>query len=120
MANSRLHTGDIVSANKDGYISIVDRLKGMITVSGFNVYPNELEQILTGHPSVAQCAAIGVADAKVGEVVKMYVVKADKLLTQNEVIKFFSQNMADYKVPKQVELREGYQPRMLVRYCVKI
>jgi len=101
-----LHTGDIVSVDKDGYISIVDRLKDMIIVSGFNVYPNELEQVLTGHPSVAQCAAIGVADAKAGEVVKMFVVKADKSLTQDEVIEFCSQNMAAYKVPKQVEFRE--------------
>ena len=101
-----LHTGDIVSVDKDGYISIVDRLKDMIIVSGFNVYPNELEQVLTGHPSVAQCAAIGVADAKAGEVVKMFVVKADKSLTQDEVIEFCSQNMAGYKVPKQVEFRE--------------
>ena len=101
-----LHTGDIVSVNKDGYISIVDRLKDMIIVSGFNVYPNELEQVLTGHPSVAQCAAIGVADAKAGEVVKMFVVKAEKSLTQDEVIEFCSQNMAGYKVPKQVEFRE--------------
>ena len=101
-----LHTGDIVSVDKDGYISIVDRLKDMIIVSGFNVYPNELEQVLTGHPSVAQCAAIGVADAKAGEVVKMFVVKADKSLTQDEVIEFCSQNMAGYKVPKQVEFRD--------------
>ena len=101
-----LHTGDIVSVDKDGYISIVDRLKDMSIVSGFNVYPNELEQVLTGHPSVAQCAAIGVADAKAGEVVKMFVVKADKSLTQDEVIEFCSQNMAGYKVPKQVEFRE--------------
>ena len=101
-----LHTGDIVRVDKDGYISIVDRLKDMIIVSGFNVYPNELEQVLTGHPLVAQCAAIGVADAKAGEVVKMFVVKADKSLTQDEVIEFCSQNMAGYKVPKQVEFRE--------------
>jgi long-chain acyl-CoA synthetase len=101
-----LHTGDIVRIDKDGYISIVDRLKDMIIVSGFNVYPNELEQVLTGHPLVAQCAAIGVADAKAGEVVKMFVVKADKSLTQDEVIEFCSQNMAGYKVPKQVEFRE--------------
>ena len=101
-----LHTGDIVRVDKDGYISIVDRLKDMIIVSGFNVYPNELEQVLTGHPSVAQCAAIGVADAKAGEVVKMFVVKAEKSLTQDEVIEFCSQNMAGYKVPKQVEFRE--------------
>ena len=101
-----LHTGDIVSVDEDGYISIVDRLKDMIIVSGFNVYPNELEQVLTSHTSVAQCAAIGIPDDKAGEVVKMFVVKADKSLTQEQVLEFCRQNMAAYKVPKHVEFRE--------------
>ena len=101
-----LHTGDIVSVDEDGYISIVDRLKDMIIVSGFNVYPNELEQVLTSHASVAQCAAIGIPDDKAGEVVKMFVVKADKSLTQEQVLEFCRQNMAAYKVPKHVEFRE--------------
>ena len=101
-----LHTGDIVSVDEDGYISIIDRLKDMIIVSGFNVYPNELEQVLTSHASVAQCAAIGIPDDKAGEVVKMFVVKADKSLTQEQVLEFCRQNMAAYKVPKHVEFRE--------------
>ena len=101
-----LHTGDIVSVDKDGYISIVDRLKDMIIVSGFNVYPNELEQALTQHPQVLECAAIGVADEKAGEVVKMFVVASDSSLTEEQVIEFCKSNMAGYKVPKFVEFRD--------------
>jgi long-chain acyl-CoA synthetase len=100
-----LHTGDIVTVDEDGYIKIVDRLKDMIIVSGFNVYPNELEQALTLHPAVSQCAAIGVADNKAGEVVKMFVVTTDSELTEAQVIDFCKENMAGYKVPKFVEFR---------------
>ena len=100
-----LHTGDIVAVDEDGYIKIVDRLKDMIIVSGFNVYPNELEQALTLHPAVSQCAAIGVADNKAGEVVKMFVVSTDSELTEAQVIDFCKENMAGYKVPKFVEFR---------------
>ena len=101
-----LHTGDIVTVDDQGYIKIVDRLKDMIIVSGFNVYPNELEQTLTAHPGVSQCAAIGVADTKAGEVVKMFVVRSDSELTATEVIDFCKQNMAGYKVPKFAEFRD--------------
>ena len=100
-------TGDIVSVDKEGYIKIVDRLKDMIVVSGFNVYPNELEQALTAHPDISQCAAIGIADPKAGEVVKMFVVKSDPALTEDQVIDFCKNTMAPYKVPKQVEFRDG-------------
>jgi long-chain acyl-CoA synthetase len=101
-----LHTGDIVMVEEDGYIKIVDRLKDMIIVSGFNVYPNELEQALTLHPDVAQCAAIGVPDAKAGEVVKMFVVSTDPYLNSDHVIEFCKEHMAGYKVPKFVEFRD--------------
>ena len=101
-----LHTGDIVVVDEEGYIKIVDRLKDMIIVSGFNVYPNELEQALTLHPAVSQCAAIGIPDTKAGEVVKMFVVSTDPELTVAEVIDFCKQNMAAYKVPKFVEFRD--------------
>ena len=101
-----LHTGDIVSVDKEGYIKIVDRLKDMIVVSGFNVYPNELEQALTTHPDISQCAAVGIADAKAGEVVKMFVVRTDPALTEDQVIDFCKNTMAAYKVPKQVEFRD--------------
>jgi long-chain acyl-CoA synthetase len=101
-----LHTGDIVTVDEQGYIKIVDRLKDMIIVSGFNVYPNELEQALTLHPDVLECAAIGVADAKAGEVVKMFVVANNASLTTEQVVEFCKANMAGYKVPKFVEFRE--------------
>ena len=101
-----LHTGDIVKVDEEGYIKIVDRLKDMIIVSGFNVYPNELEQALTLHPDVAQCAAIGVADDKAGEVVKMFVVSTNPGLNSDHVIAFCKEHMAGYKVPKFVEFRD--------------
>jgi len=101
-----LHTGDIVMVDEQGYIKIVDRLKDMIVVSGFNVYPNELEQALTVHSDVSQCAAIGVSDPKAGEVVKMFVVSANPELTEDQVIAFCKQTMAGYKVPKYVEFRD--------------
>ena len=104
--NGWLHTGDIVSVDEDGFIKIVDRLKDMIVVSGFNVYPNELEKTLTTHPDVSQCAAVGVADPKAGEVVKMFVVKSNPKLTEEKIIEFCKENMAGYKVPKFVEFRD--------------
>ena len=100
-----LHTGDIVTVDEQGYIKIVDRLKDMIIVSGFNVYPNELEQALTQHPDVLECAAIGIADSKAGEVVKMFVVANNDGLTAQQVKAFCKANMAGYKVPKFVEFR---------------
>ena len=101
-----LHTGDIVKIDEQGFIKVVDRLKDMIIVSGFNVYPNELEQALTVHPDVSQCAAIGVPDPKAGEVVKMFVVSANPELTEDQVIEYCKQTMAGYKVPKHVEFRD--------------
>lgn len=101
-----LHTGDIVSVDDEGFIRIVDRLKDMIVVSGFNVYPNELEKTLTTHPDISQCAAVGVADPKAGEVVKMFVIKTNPKLTEEQVIEFCKEHMAGYKVPKFVEFRD--------------
>ena len=102
-----LHTGDIVTVDDEGYITIVDRLKDMIIVSGFNVYPNELEQVLTTHQDVSQCAAVGVPDDKAGEVVKMFIVRSNSLLTESQVIEFCKKNMAGYKVPKVIEFRDS-------------
>ncbi|MBT3672508.1 MAG: AMP-binding protein [Porticoccaceae bacterium] len=102
-----LHTGDIVTVDDGGYIKIVDRLKDMIIVSGFNVYPNELEQVLTTHEHVSQCAAVGVPDDKAGELVKMFVVRSSSSLTESKVIEFCKSRMAGYKVPKFVEFRDG-------------
>jgi long-chain acyl-CoA synthetase len=89
----------------DGYFKIVDRKKDMILVSGFNVYPNEVEEVVAQHPGVAEVGAIGVPDEKSGEVVKVVVVRRQPDLTAEELIKFCRDKLAGYKVPKQVEFR---------------
>lgn len=101
-----LCTGDIGRMDEDGYMFIVDRKKDMILVSGFNVYPNEIENVAVMHPKVLEAAAIGVPDEKSGEVVKLFVVKKDKSLTQEELIEHCKTNLTGYKVPKQIEFRE--------------
>lgn len=100
-----LCTGDIGKMNSDGFFTIVDRKKDMILVSGFNVFPNEVEEVIAGHPKVLEVAAIGVPDDKSGEVVKVFIVKKDNSLTKNEVISFCRESMTGYKVPKHVEFR---------------
>jgi long-chain acyl-CoA synthetase len=99
-------TGDLGFMNEQGYTKIVDRKKDMILVSGFNVYPNELEDVIVGHAKVLECAAIGIPDDKSGEVVKVFIVKKDESLTQDEIIKFCRENLTSYKVPKLVEFRK--------------
>lgn len=98
-------TGDLGFMTAQGFVKIVDRKKDMILVSGFNVYPNEIEEIISGHPKVLECAAIGMPDEKSGEVVKLFVVKKDESLTEAEVIAYARENMTSYKVPKKVEFR---------------
>jgi long-chain acyl-CoA synthetase len=98
-------TGDIGVMSPDGYTKIVDRKKDMILVSGFNVYPNEIEEVIASHPGVLECAVIGVADAKSGEAVKAFVVKKDPNLTAEHIIKFCHEQLTNYKVPKHVEFR---------------
>lgn len=101
-----LSTGDIGKMHEDGYFQIVDRKKDMVLVSGFNVYPNEIEDVIAAHDKVLEVAAIGIPDEKSGEVVKVFVVKKDKSLTKEELIAFCRENMTGYKVPKQVEFRD--------------
>ncbi len=98
-------TGDLGFMNADGYVKIVDRKKDMILVSGFNVYPNEIEDVLASHPKVLEAAAIGVPDEKSGEVVKVFIVKKDPTLTEDEVKSFAKQGLTGYKIPKFVEFR---------------
>jgi long-chain acyl-CoA synthetase len=98
-------TGDIGVMSADGYTKIVDRKKDMILVSGFNVYPNEIEEVIASHPGVLECAVIGVQDAKSGEAVKAFIVKKDPNLTVEDVIKFCGTQLTAYKVPKQIEFR---------------
>jgi len=101
-----LFTGDIAKMEPNGYFRIVDRKKDMILVSGFNVYPNEIEDVIAAHPKVAEVAAIGKPDAKSGEVVKVCVVKGDKSLTEEELIAYCKENMTGYKIPKEVDFCE--------------
>lgn len=101
-----LCTGDIGLMHEDGYFQIVDRKKDMILVSGFNVYPNEIEDVAIQHPKVLECAAIGIPDEKSGEVVKLFVVKKDDSLTESEIIEHCRKDLTGYKVPKSVEFRK--------------
>jgi long-chain acyl-CoA synthetase len=98
-------TGDIGIMSNDGYTKIVDRKKDMILVSGFNVYPNEVEEVIASHPGVLECAVIGVPDPKSTEAVKAFVVKKDPNLTAQDVIKFAGTQLTNYKVPKHIEFR---------------
>jgi len=98
-------TGDLGYMTEEGFVKIVDRKKDMILVSGFNVYPNEVEDVVVQHPKVLEVAAIGVPNDKSGEAVKIYVVKKDDSLTAEELIKFCREQMTSYKVPKDVEFR---------------
>jgi long-chain acyl-CoA synthetase len=98
-------TGDIGIMSPDGSTRIVDRKKDMILVSGFNVYPNEIEEVIASHPGVLECAVIGVADAKSGEAVKAFIVKKEASLTAEDIIKFCQGQLTNYKVPKQIEFR---------------
>jgi long-chain acyl-CoA synthetase len=99
-------TGDIGEMMDDGYFRIVDRKKDMINVSGFNVYPNEIEDVLSMHPKVLESAAIGIPHPKSNEVVKVFVVKKDKSLTEKELIAHCRENLTGYKIPKAVEWRD--------------
>jgi long-chain acyl-CoA synthetase len=98
-------TGDIGVMDEQGYVRIVDRKKDMILVSGFNVYPNEVESVVTEHPGVLECAAIGVPDEASGEAVKLFVVKKDPALTEADVRKHCEANLTGYKRPRTIEFR---------------
>ncbi|MCB0393288.1 MAG: AMP-binding protein [Bdellovibrionales bacterium] len=100
-----LKTGDMAAVQPDGFFKIVDRKKDMILVSGFNVYPNEIEDVVAMNPKVLEVAAIGVPDDKSGEVVKVFIVKKDTTLTSEEIIHHCRENLVAYKVPRAVEFR---------------
>ena len=101
-----LRTGDIGIMDERGYTRIVDRKKDMILVSGFNVYPNELENVISLCPGVVECAAIGVPDEKQGEAIKVFVVRKDPAVTEDEVARHCRDNLTGYKVPKYIEFRD--------------
>ncbi len=104
-ADGFFRTGDIGVMNADGYTKIVDRKKDMILVSGFNVYPNEVEDVLAMHPGVLEVAVVGVPDPHSTEAVKAFVVKKDPNVTAQDIIKFAGTQLTGYKVPKQIEFR---------------
>ena len=105
-ADGYMRTGDIGIMNSDGFTHIVDRKKDMIIVSGFKVFPNELENLISTCPGVVECAAVGVPDAMQGEAIKVFVVRNDPLLTEDAVTRFCHDNMTGYKRPKYIEFRD--------------
>ena len=99
-------TGDVAVIQPDGYVKIVDRIKDMIIVSGFNVYPNELEDVCAKHPGVLECAAVGIESEATGEGIRMYVVKSDPTLTEDAVIAHMRNQVTVYKVPKSIVFKD--------------
>jgi long-chain acyl-CoA synthetase len=105
-ADGFFKSGDIGIMDERGYVRIVDRKKDMILVSGFNVYPTEIEQVVNMHPGVLECAAVGVPDAKSGEAVKLFVVKSDPALAEEDLSSYCATQMTAYKRPKFIEFRD--------------
>ncbi len=106
IVNGWLKTGDVAVMDEKGYFKIVDRKKNMILVSGFNVFPNEIEDAACLHDHIVECAAVGVPDEKSGEIVKLFVVRSNDDLTEKDVINHCREHLTGYKVPKLVEFRE--------------
>ena len=105
-ADGFMRTGDVGIMDEHGYTRIVDRKKDMIIVSGFNVFPNELENVISLCPGVVECAAIGIADEKQGEAIKVFVVRNNPMLTEEDVQKYCNDNLTGYKRPKHIEFRD--------------
>ena len=101
-----MRTGDIGIMDAEGYTRIVDRKKDMILVSGFNVFPNELENVISLCPGVVECAAVGIPDEKQGEAIKIFVVRSDVTLTEDDIERYCRQNLTGYKMPKYIEFRD--------------
>ncbi len=105
-ADGFLRTGDMAKVDQRGFVYIIDRKKDMILVSGFNVYPNEVEDVVQTHPGVLEVGAVGVPDQRSGEAVKVVVVKKDPLLTPDMLLAFCRENLTGYKVPRYIEFRD--------------
>ncbi|AVS65915.1 long-chain fatty acid--CoA ligase [Paracidovorax avenae] len=106
-ADGFLRTGDIGVMDAEGYTRIIDRKKDMILVSGFNVFPNELEQVIALCPGVLECAAVGVPDEKQGEAIKVFVVRSDPALTEDAVARYCHEHLTGYKCPRHIEFRDA-------------
>ncbi|MFN9030326.1 MAG: long-chain-fatty-acid--CoA ligase [Betaproteobacteria bacterium] len=104
-ADGFFRTGDVGIMDADGFTKIVDRKKDMILVSGFNVYPNEVEGVVAGHPGVLECAAVGVPDEYAGEAIKLFVVKRDPAVTERDIMDYCKEHLTGYKKPKYIEFR---------------
>jgi long-chain acyl-CoA synthetase len=104
-ADGWLRTGDVAVIDPDGHIRIVDRIKDLILVSGFNVYPNEIENVVSSHPAVQTCACIGVPDAKTGESPKLFIIPKHDNVTKDEIMAYCRENLTAYKLPRQIEFR---------------
>jgi long-chain acyl-CoA synthetase len=107
MQDGWLKTGDVGFMDAQGRVTLTDRKKDMILVSGFNVYPNEVESVMAAHPGVLECAVVGVPDAKSGEAVKMVIVRKDPALTKESVIEYCKENLTGYKHPRIIEFRDA-------------
>lgn len=107
MTDGFFRTGDMGFMDENGFTKIVDRKKDMILVSGFNVYPNEIEEVAAEHPGIVKSAAVGVPNEHSGEVVKLYVVRRDPNLTEEDVKSFCAQRLTNYKRPREVEFRDA-------------
>jgi long-chain acyl-CoA synthetase len=105
-ADGWLRTGDIGRVDQRGFVFIEDRKKDMILVSGFNVYPNEVESVAATHPGVLEAAAVAQSDERSGEVVALFVVRKDPALTEHDIIEFCRHELTGYKVPRHVYFRE--------------
>jgi long-chain acyl-CoA synthetase len=101
-----LYTGDIARMDENGYFFIVDRKKNMIVVSGFNVYPSEIEEVVSGMSEITEAAAVGIPDEKTGERIKLFVVRKDPELTKEQIKTYCYTKLTRYKVPKDVEFRD--------------
>ena len=102
-----LWTGDLARVDERGFFFIVDRKKDMILVSGFNVYPNEIEDVLSSHPKILEAAVIGIPDKSSGEAVKAFIVAKDKNLSVDEIRAYCKENLTGYKCPRQFEFRDS-------------
>jgi long-chain acyl-CoA synthetase len=110
-ADGWFRTGDMGLVDPKGYVRITDRKKDLILVSGFNVYPNEVEDVVVMHPGVMECAAIGIPDERSGEAVKVVVVRKDPNLTEKELVEHCRKHLTGYKVPRHIEFRSEPLPK---------
>ena len=114
-----LQTGDIGVIEPDGYLKLLDRKKDLIIVSGFKVFPNEVEDVATLHPGVLEAAAIGVPDERTGQAVKLFVVRRDPDLTEADLPRTAHANLTGYKVPKLIEFRDQLPRAISEKSCAR-